>query len=113
MAYERTGVDEMAERTKNVSKLLNAGYSNKQIIQEMGITYYQLTSCLRKLRVYGDRIKTHDRRTNEERGVLVNTVESYMAAKLTTYDPVNPPKEKKFTDADGKRYTDVSSFFGL
>lgn len=113
MAYERTNVEQMAERTDKVSKLLDAGYSNKQIIEEMGISYYQLISCLRKLGVYADRVKSVDRRTNEERGVLVNTVESYIEAKLTTYDPVNKPKTKKFTDTDGKTYTDVSQFFGL
>lgn len=113
MSYARTNPEIMKKRTDDVAKLLKAGCSNKEIIEKLGISYYQLISCLRKLGVYSERIKTTNRRTNEERGVLVNTVDSFIEAKLTTYDPVNKPKAKKFTDVDGKTYTDVSQFFGL
>lgn len=107
MAYERTSEDEMVERTAKVKTMLDAGCKNKEILDELGITYNQLITSLRKLGIYKDRVAEHV----DIGGYEVETIESYFQAKLIIGNP--SCKTEKFTDKDGKIYTDVSSFYGL
>lgn len=108
MAYNRTSPEEMEKRTAKVKALIDAGYKNKEIIDELGITYYQLITSLRKLGIYQDRVDERDRSKNND--IVVDTVASYLEAKLYIGET---GKEEKYTDKDGKKYVDVSSFYGL
>lgn len=108
MRYERTSEEEMVIRTAKVKALIDAGYRNKEILDELGINYNQLITSLRRLGIYKDRVTEK----NQEGGYDVETVDSFLKAKLIVGD-TSRHKTEKYVDKNGKTYTDVSSFYGL